>query len=232
MASLWGIIKSDYILRAKATCAFALYICHRRLKGRAPLRGPLPGAAAKKTRNRKGDTGHDISQKVAAGRFGSGCLRRGGLCFCRFLRSPGGETVESRQEMLNAAISKGRDWTILKELELEDCVVSAAYSADRKCTLAVFEPQGEGAYRLRTTTTRDADQIIIAGTMANGAWYDLVWFQGAGTEYAEVTYTVGGQEQQPLRFDTGEMEILSIKNPQKEYSMQVVYYDGEGNRYE
>ena len=68
--------------------------------------------------------------------------------------------------------------------------------------------------------------------MANGAWYDLVWFQGAETEYAEVTYTVGGQEQQPLRFDTGEMEILSIKNPQKEYSMQVVYYDGEGNRYE
>ncbi len=153
---------------------------------------------------------------------------------CAFAVSsaPRGETVESRQEMLNAAISKGRDWTILKELELEDCVVSAAYSADRKCTLAVFEPQGEGAYRLRTTTTRDADQIIIAGTMANGAWYDLVWFQGAGTEYAEVTYTVGGQEQQPLRFDTGEMEILSIKNPQKEYSMQVVYYDGEGNRYE
>ena len=168
LASLCGIIKSNHILRARAAGAFALYVCHKRLKGRAPLRGPLPGAAAKKTRNRKGDTGHDISQKVAAGRFGSGCLRRGGLCFCRFLRSPGGETVESRQEMLNAAISKGRDWTIMKELELEDCVVSAAYSADRKCTLA-------------TTTTRDADQIIIAGTMANGAWYDLVWFQGAGT---------------------------------------------------
>ena len=48
LASLCGIIKSNHILRAKATCAFALYICHKRLKGRAPLRGPLPGAAAQK----------------------------------------------------------------------------------------------------------------------------------------------------------------------------------------
>ena len=111
--------------------------------------------------------------------------------------------------MLNAAISKGRDWTILKELELEDCVVSAAYSADRKCTLAVFEPQGEGAYRLRTTTTRDADQIIIAGTMANGAWYDLVWFQGAGTEYAEVTYN---RDKDEMYVDIYQ-KIMNVKVP-------------------
>lgn len=153
-------------------------------------------------------------------------------CIFAFSSAPGGETVESRQEMLNAAISKGGDWTILKELELEDCVVSAAYSADRKCALAVFEPQGNGTYKLRTSTTRDADQIIVTSTMANGVWYDLVWFQGAKTKYAEITYTVDGQVQDTLRFDTEDMEILSIENPQKEYSMHVVYYDGEGNKYE
>ena len=91
-------------------------------------------------------------------------------CIFAFSSAPGGETVESRQEMLNAAISKGGDWTILKELELEDCVVSAAYSADRKCALAVFEPQGNGTYKLRTSTTRDADQIIVTSPMENGVW--------------------------------------------------------------
>ena len=60
----------------------------------------------------------------------------------------------------------------------------------------------------------------------------LIWFNGAKTEYAEITYTINGQVQDTLRYSTDDMDIISIKNPEKEYSIHVAYYDNDGNKYE
>ena len=95
-----------------------------------------------------------------------------------------------------------------------------------------FEPVGNGNYRFMTSTNRNNDEIIISGAVINGKWYDLVWFHGAKTEYAEITYTISGQRQNPLRFSTEDMDILYQEQPAKEYSMQVVYYDRDGKKYE
>ena len=54
----------------------------------------------------------------------------------------------------------------------------------------------------------------------------------AKTEYAEITYTINGQVQDTLRYSTDDMDIISIKNPEKEYSIHVAYYDNDGNKYE
>lgn len=149
-----------------------------------------------------------------------------------FLHSvPKGDTRQSRERILNDAISKGNGWTIAKELELDGYIISGAYSTDHKSTLAVFEPTGNGGYRLRTSTNRNAEEIIVDGTIINGAWYNLIWFHGAETEYAEITYTVNGQED-TLRYDTGNMEIIAIQKQEKEYTIHVSYYDKDGNIYE
>lgn len=144
---------------------------------------------------------------------------------------PKGDTQESRERILNDAISKGNGWNIAKELELDGYIISGAYSTDHKSTLAVFEPTGNGGYRFRTSTNRNAEEIIIDGTTINGVWYNLFWFYGAETEYAEITYTVNGQKD-TLRYDTGNMEIIAIPNQAKEYTIHVVYYDKDGNMYE
>lgn len=144
---------------------------------------------------------------------------------------PKGDTRESRERILNDAISKGNGWTIAKELELDGYIISGAYSTDHKSTLAVFEPTGNGGYRFRTSTNRNAEEIIVDGVVINGAWYNLFWFSGAETEYAEITYTVNGQED-TLRYDTGNMEIIAIQNQEKEYTIHVCYYDKDGNVYE
>ena len=149
-----------------------------------------------------------------------------------FSALPKGNTRESRESILNAAISKSGDWTIATEIELDGYIISGAYSTDDRSALAIFEPEGNGNYRFRTSTNRNNDEIIVSGAVINGKWYDLVWFHGAKTEYAEITYTISGQRQDALRFSTENMDILYQEQPAKEYSIQVVYYDSDGKKYE
>ena len=144
---------------------------------------------------------------------------------------PKGNTVESREELLNNAIPKGDSWTVSKEIEIDKYIISCAYSANGKSTIAVFEPISNGKYKFLTSTNRQNEDIIIGGAIINGEWYDLIWFNGAQTEYAEIIYTVNGVRKEPLKYDTTNMDLIYIKNPEKEYSMSVYYYDNKGNRY-
>ena len=153
--------------------------------------------------------------------------------FLYFLASaPKGDTVQSRESILNRAISTGNGWTIAQEIELDGYLVSGAYSADGKSALAIFTPTGNGRYKFSTSINRNREEIIIGGAVINGKWYDLIWFNGAQTEYAEITYTIGGETQETLRYDTKDMEIIYLENPEKEYTIHAVYYDSEGNQYE
>ncbi len=145
---------------------------------------------------------------------------------------PSGNTVESREQILNNEITRGNDWTILKEIKIEGYIISGAYSADDKSTLAIFEPISNNKYKFAKSTNRYNDEIIISGFKINDDWYDLIWFNGAQTQYAEVIYTIDGQMQDTLKYNTTDMNIIYNKNPAKEYTMKVCYYDDKGNKYE
>lgn len=69
-----------------------------------------------------------------------------GVVFYQSQKEEDGATLESREVLLDQAISqsKGTQWTIATETKLEDHIVSGAYSTDGKVTLAVFSPLGEG----------------------------------------------------------------------------------------
>lgn len=154
------------------------------------------------------------------------------VCICFFCVNPQGDTLQSREMLLTSAIAGGHDWTIAREINLDGSIISAAYSTGGQSTLAVFQPTGDGKYKLRTSTNRNNEEIIVGGAAINGKWYDLIWFHGAKTEFAEITYTIHGQTQDPLRYDTDMMDIICLENPEKEYSIHVVYFDSDGNRYE
>lgn len=129
------------------------------------------------------------------------CIMGAFICFSN--SSPRGDTIESREALLDNAISKG-GWSIMKEAEIDGRIISCAYNTD----------------------------IIIGGAVINGEWYDLIWFPGAQTEHAEIIYTVNGVKKEPLRYDTADMDLISVKNPEKDYSIEVCYYDSAGNKYE
>ena len=145
---------------------------------------------------------------------------------------PSGNTVESREELLDSSVSKGEGWSIAKEIKIDDYIISAAYSTDNKATIAIFAPTSNGNYEFSTSINRNNDDIIIGGAMINGQWYDLIWYNGAQTEYAEITYSISGKEDETLKYDTTDGDIIYIMNNEKEYNLSVCYYDGEGNKYE
>lgn len=94
---------------------------------------------------------------------------------------PKGDTVDSREALLDNAIPRGNNWTISKEIEIDNYIISCAYSTNGKSTIAVFEPASNGKYRFLTSTNRENDNIIIGSAIISGEWYDLFWFNGAQT---------------------------------------------------
>ena len=144
-----------------------------------------------------------------------------------------GASVESRENQLDASISKTADahWTIEKELALDDHIISGAVNEKGKAALAVFKPDGKGNCRFSASTNRNTDEPIVSGCQINGTWYDLIWFGGTQTEYAEVTYLMNGTSE-TQKYDTSDMDIISIPNQKKEYTLQVSYFVREGNQYE
>ena len=127
---------------------------------------------------------------------------------------------------------KGTNWNIAVEQELEEYILSGIYSDNGKSGIAVFKPNGHGTYKLISREWRDSDEIIISGFIADGTWYDIVWFNGASTNIAELTYTSEGEKPETLSFETGDMSIICNPAPSDAYSLEVVYYDKNGNKYE
>ena len=145
-----------------------------------------------------------------------------------------GSTLESRELLLDKALSKNNrtHWHIATETQIGDRLVSGAYSTDGKATLAVFKPAGNNNFKFMQSTNSQNDKVIFATINVEESSYDLFWFNGAQTEYAEITYTINGQPQEPKQYDTTQMNIITIENNEKEYSVHAVYYDSEGNKYE
>lgn len=144
-----------------------------------------------------------------------------------------GATVESREKQMDSAIEKstGTHWTITKEIEVEDYIISGAVNTNGQATLAVFKPEDNGNYKFSTSTNRNQEEIITSGYQINETWYDFIWFGGAQTEYAEVTYLIN-EKSETQKYDTSEMEIISIPNQEKDYTILVRYFDSEGNQYQ
>lgn len=149
-----------------------------------------------------------------------------------FVSLPKGNTVESREDLLDDAIRGESEWEIVKEIKIDDYIISCGYSENNKATIAVFVPTTNGRYKFLTSTNRHNKEIIIGGVNINNDWYDLIWFNGAQTEYAEVIYTINNEEEKTIKYDTRNMDLISIKNNEQSYKLDVCYYDKEGNRYE
>lgn len=154
-----------------------------------------------------------------------------GVTTFEYLGVPNGQTVESREQLLEG-IPKGSEWQISTEQSFNDLIVSGIYSADGKSGVAFFEPTGNGKYKLSSRECRENDRIVISGYLFESIWYDVVWFNGAETQYAEITYTVNGVKQEPIIHDSTNMKIFINEAPAKDYSINVAYYDNEGNIYE
>ncbi len=150
----------------------------------------------------------------------------------QYFNRPDGSTLESREKIC-AEFPRGKDWKIAIEQELNDYIISGIYSRDGMSGVVVFEPQGNGKYKLQSREWRNQDEIVISGATFNGVWHDIIWFNGAKTDYAEITYNLDGVRQEPIIHNAKGMEIFIHSAPTNDkYGIEVVYYDDAGNKYE
>ena len=151
--------------------------------------------------------------------------------FYRVWSAPDGSTRESREVLLQN-VPKGISWHIVTEQTQGEYLLCGMTGSDGRVGIAVFAPEGEG-YRLISREWRmEPDDIVISGYMIEQTWYTIVWFHGAQTEKAELTYQEENGTKSVFTFETGNMEIVVSPAPVKNYTLHVAYFDEEGNRYE
>lgn len=140
-----------------------------------------------------------------------------------------GSSVESRQQLLDEAILPESQWTIAKEtIPSGNVLISGAYSTDGRSALAVFLPHGDSGYQLSNAASCDSRDMVENTVIIDGKLYNLVWFNGAESAYAELTYTVDGREQPPIQYDTRDMGLICQEAPAQDCALQVVYFDSDG----
>ena len=83
-----------------------------------------------------------------------------GLPILKYCFRPDGSTMESREEMLKD-IPKGTNWKISTERLLDGYLITGIVSDNGKAGIAVFEPRGNGKYKMQTSYHRNQDEIII-----------------------------------------------------------------------
>ncbi|WHH59719.1 hypothetical protein [Petroclostridium sp. X23] len=142
---------------------------------------------------------------------------------------PDGSTLESRELRLSQS---DNGIHIAAEIKIDEHIISGIIDANNKYGLAIFEPEDNNKYKLQTRFLRDNDEIITGHTVINGTGYDLFWYNQADLDYAQVTYTVQGKKLEPIKLDARENKILYYKAPSNDYSIEVTFYDTQGNRYE
>lgn len=149
-----------------------------------------------------------------------------------FSNKNNGSTTEKRELMLNESVSKGTNWKIAAEAEIDGYIASGAYSTDNLSSIAVFEPNKNNGFKFMTSRNCHNDEIIIDTAVINKTAYNFIWFNGAQTEYTEVTYTVDNNPLDTLTFDTSNMAVICCKAPSDDYNVNVVYYGADGTKYE
>lgn len=140
-----------------------------------------------------------------------------------------GSTLESRELRLNQS---DNGIHIASEIKIDEHIISGIIDANNKYGLAIFEPEDNNKYKLQTRFLRDNGEITIGHTIVNGTGYDLFWHNHVDLDYAEITYTVQGKKLEPIELDARENKILYYKAPGNDYSVEVAFYDTQGNRYE
>ena len=140
-----------------------------------------------------------------------------------------GATVASREAILQD-LSTGIDWQIASEIPIDDYLISSIYSPS-KDGVAIFAPQN-GGYEYQSIYYANKGDIVIAHIITDQNYYDIFYLDQADLSYAEVIYTVDGQQLAPVRLALTDDKICYHQAPSDDYSLDVRYYDKDGNIYQ
>ena len=151
-----------------------------------------------------------------------------GVALFRHSQTPRGNTIESRVEILREALPNSTYLSIATEKKVEDYLICGIHS-ETQTGIAVFQQKGSENYKFVSVYCLGANEIVTTTCRIQDQWYNLIWFDGCATEYAEVIYTIDGIPNAPVTFDTSDGSVICSKAPSNRYSIDVQYYGADGN---
>lgn len=145
-----------------------------------------------------------------------------------------GNTVEDRQRILS---KRDNHVIILSEIIIEDSIISEMIDQESGYGYAQFEKNNYENFILKTKVvrTRQEEPVIMDIVIINDVVYDVLMFNIAGLEYAEVTYTndTTGIKDDPIRVEMYNHAVALVKAPEySSYTRNIVFYDCKGEQFE
>jgi len=145
-----------------------------------------------------------------------------------------GNTVEARQIILS---KRDNHVIILREIIIENSIISEMIDQKSGYGYAQFEKNEYGNYILKTKMVRTGqdEPIVMDILVINDEVYNVLMFNKACLEYAEVIYTddTTNKKHDPIRVEMNNQTVSLIKAPEySSYTMSVVFYNYKGDRFE
>lgn len=149
------------------------------------------------------------------------------------MSKPNGTTLAEREELLREA-RDCKKMSIATETQIGDYILCGIYDDD-KAGIATFEPSGKG-YKLQRKTLREKERVIMISEYIDGKWYQLAWFNGAETKTAKLTIKNTDNNEvvvsQDYDVSNGNIIVFDVPDNLDNFSIDFVYYDADGNKYE
>lgn len=137
-----------------------------------------------------------------------------------------GSTFESRQLLMEDA---REGFSITSETVVDEYIVANIHSGN-EWGYAVFAPEGNEKYSLRTTLIRDISANIIIGQLYTGDKdYDIVICNEPDLDYAVLTYLAETGEQRVETIPAECEKPIMSENNYKNYTLNAVFHDKSGN---
>ncbi len=154
------------------------------------------------------------------------------IIFFSTQNNPDGFSMESRELILNKLSKVNDNAHISYEIKIDDYIVSGYNCSDNKHGLAIFVPQGNGKYKLQTSYLREKDELVHGNVIINQKIYDLFWANKADLDYAEITYIFTNNSKETMKLDATDNKIIYNEAPSNNYTVEYVFIDTNGIRYE
>ncbi len=154
------------------------------------------------------------------------------LFFIIQLSRPNGTTLAERESIIREQ-KNCKTMSISTEKILENYIICGIYD-NNKSGIATFEMTRNG-YKLQRITLKDKNSVIISTEYLDERWYQLIWFNGAETKFAEleIINTDNNEIVITESYDVSNGEIIAFCEPDNlvNFSLNVVYYDDNGKAY-
>ena len=144
------------------------------------------------------------------------------------------DTLEAREKRISevSSLEEGANIDHEKFINDGEYIISGYNTNGNRHGLAIFGQRDDGTYQFESNVSGPNNEILSTTRTIGTEYFNFFWANKANLDYAEITYTVDGIAEEIITINAQNNEIIYTKAPAKDYSVECVFIDNDGTRYE